>query len=151
MEAAIVRAVVGGVTDVTDGEWGERDWLHLLVDIELAAKEDRSSSITFAFARLPGQAVEKVAFRLPQEAKRLFRQLADAMDTSSNGRWSSARLRVSRDGRYTLEFSYEPPWRLGGNLIDKRFDGALEHWLASDEGAPYRPRVKRWWQGRLGV
>jgi hypothetical protein len=151
LEAAIVHAVTSAVTDVMDGDWGEREWLHLFVDIEVAADGDRSSSIAFAFARLPGQAVEKVAFRLPHEARRLFRRLADAMEMSSSGRWNSARLRLSRDGRYTLEFSYDPPWRLGGNLIDDRFDGALEQWLASDEGAPHRAQVKRWWQGLLGA
>ncbi|TCP36580.1 hypothetical protein [Sphingomonas sp. BK235] len=139
LEAAIVRTVAGGVTDVMDGDWGEREWLHLFVDIEVSAQGGRSSSIAFAFARLPGQAVEKVAFRLPQDAKCMFRQLADAMETSPAGRWSSARLRVSRDGRYTLAFSYDRPWRLSGKLIDDRFKGALELWLASDEGAAYRP------------
>lgn len=65
-EAAIVRAVAANVTDVMDGEWGEREWLHLFVDFEIAAEGDRSSSITFALARLPGRPVEDVSFRLPR-------------------------------------------------------------------------------------
>lgn len=150
IEAAIARAVAANVADVMDGEWGEREWLHLFVDFEIAEKGDRSSSITFALARLPERDVEEVAFRLPQDAKRLFGELADAMAASPNGRWTGAQLRIARDGRYTLDYQYDSHWRLAGNLIDKRFDGYLDHWLASEAGAPYRTRPRRWWQALLG-
>lgn len=149
-EVAVVRAVAANVTDVMDGEWGEREWLHLFVDFEIAAEGDRSSSITFALARLPGQAVEDVSFRLPQEAKRLLGMLADGMGTSPNGRWTCAQLRVERDGRYALSYSYDPPYRLGDNLLDNRFNDYLETWLASADGAAFRPVSAPWWRRVLG-
>lgn len=149
-EAAIVRAVAADVTDVMEGEWGDREWLHLFVDFEIAAEGDRSSSITFALARLPEQPVEDVSFRLPQEAKRLLGTLADGMGSTPNGRWTCAQLRVERDGRYALNYSYDPPYRLGGNLIDNRFRDYLDTWLASEDGAAFRPAPAPWWCRVLG-
>ncbi|MET0249489.1 MAG: hypothetical protein ABW164_07150 [Sphingobium sp.] len=139
IEAAVARAVADGVTDVMDGEWGDREWLHLFVDFEIAAEGDRSSGISFALARLSGQPVDKVSFRLPHEAKRLLGQLADAMSGPSNVRWTCAQLRVERDGRYSFSYSYEPPHRLGGNLLDNRFKDYLTTWLASEDGGAFRP------------
>lgn len=150
MEAAVARAVAANVTDVMDGEWGEREWLHLFVDFEIAAEGDQSSSITFALARRPGEAAEKVSFRMPQEAKRLLGKLADGMGASPNGRWTCAQLRLERDGRYALSYSYDPPYRLGGNLLDKRFNDYLETWLASEDGAAFRPIPAPWWRRMLG-
>ena len=150
-EAAVARAVAANVTDVMDGEWGEREWLHLFVDFEIAAQGDRSSSITFALARLPGQAVEDISFRLPQEAKRLLGLLADGMGASPNGRWTCAQLRVEQDGRYAISYSYDPPYRLGGNLLDNRFQDYRETWLASGNGAAFRPVPAPWWRRMLDL
>jgi len=151
LESDIVRAVAGGVTDVMDGEWGDREWLHLFVDFEIAPEGGRSSSIAFALARRPGRAPEKAAFRLPQEAKLRLGELADAMGATPNGRWTVAQIRISRDGRYDFRYAYGAPWRLSGNLTDKRFETYLDDWLTSDEGAPYQPRERRWWQRMLGA
>lgn len=137
-QAAIVRAVAGNVTDVMDGEWGMREWCHLFVDFEAEPDGGRTSSITFAIARLPGQQPEKISFRLPPEAKRLFVELADAMQKDGTQRWSTAQLRVERDGRHDFQFAYDPPYRLGGNLLDKRFEDYLDTWLASPDGQGYR-------------
>jgi|GEM_PF-981734 len=149
-EAAIARAVAANVTDVLEGEWGKREWLHLFVDFEVDDLGERSSSTTFALARSPGQPMEKVAFRLSRDAKRLFGVLADGMGDSPNRRWTNAQLRVAWDGGYTLNYAYGPPYRLGGNLIDKRFDDYLEHWLASDEGISCNRPARRWWQRLIG-
>ncbi|MFV0625429.1 hypothetical protein ACBY01_15650 [Sphingomonas sp. ac-8] len=137
IEQSIVRAVVGNVSDVMDGDWEDRHWAHLFVDIEIAQDGERDSSTTFALAHKPGQPLEKVSFRLPREAKRLFGELAEAMRRPGDDRWSSAQLRVERDGSYALEFSYDPPWRLSGNLIDKRFKDYLDRWLATPEGRQF--------------
>lgn len=149
-EAAVVRTVAAGVTDVMEGEWDDREWLHLFVDFEIAAEGDRSSSITFALARRSGQPVENVSFRLPQEAKRLLGTLADSMTASPNGRWTCAQLRVERDGRYSLTYSYDPPNRLAGNLLDSRFNDYLDTWLASEDGAAFRPAPAPLWRRILG-
>ncbi|MGE4323167.1 MAG: hypothetical protein AB7E60_09085 [Sphingobium sp.] len=154
IERDIVRAVAGNVTDVMDGEWEDRQWVHLFVDIEIDRDGGRSSSITFALAHKAGQPLEDVAFRLPREAKRLFGELAEAMRRPGEDRWSSAQLRVEGDGRYAFVFSYDLPWRLGGKLIDKRFEDYLDRWLDGPEGARFRqgaasPRRGLW--GKLAA
>lgn len=150
LEAAIVQAVAANVTDLMEGEWGDRQWAHLFVDFEIAPDGERSSSISFVLAHFPGKPLEKLSFRLPREAKRLLATLADDMGARPDGRWSSAQIRVSRDGRYAMDYAYAPPYRLGGNLLDKRFEDYLDTWLQTEEGAPYRPRRTGWraWLGR---
>lgn len=134
----IVCAVAGNVADVMDGEWGDRAWVHLFVDFEIDQESARSSSIVFALARHPGQALEKVAFRLPAEAKQRFSDLAEAMCRPGEDRWSSTQLRIEADGSFAFEFSYGQPWRLGGNLIDKRFEDYLGRWLDTPAGEGLR-------------
>lgn len=141
-EAAIVAKVTAGVTDVIEGEWGDRIWLHLFVDIEVG-EAARTSSISFTLACRPNGPVERVAFRLTPDAKRLFAALADDM-AGMDRRWTSARLTVEPDGRYAIDYRHDPPFRLGGQLIDRRFEGYAERWLASGAGAGCRPPPP-WW------
>lgn len=138
----IARVVAGNVTDVMDGEWEDREWVHLFVDIEIDEDGERSSSISFALTRLPGQPLEKCAFRLASEAKQLFDELAEAMRRPGEDRWSSAQLRIERNGSFAFEFSHDPPWRLGGNLLDKRFEDYLERWHATPEGTRFTQEAK---------
>lgn len=145
LQGDIARAVAGNVSDVMDGEWGDREWVHVFVDFELADDGERSSSVTFALARHPGGPLEKIAFRLPQTAKRLFADLAAAMVQDSDGRrWSSARLKIERDGRFIFDFSHDPPYRLGGNLNDTRFNDYLTDWQAGSSQAPPPARHRSW-------
>ena len=134
IEENLVRAVAGSVTDVSDGDWGDRNWVHIFVDFEIAQIGARSSSIAFTLAHRPQQSLEKVAFRLTPEAKQLFGTLAESMRQPGANRWSSTQLRIERDGSFAFDFSYDQPWRLGGNLIDKRFENYLELWLTTPPG-----------------
>lgn len=43
-----------------------------------------------------------------------------------------------------MDYRYDPPYRLCGNLLDNRFRNYEAAWLASDEGAPYRPKAASW-------
>lgn len=133
----IVRAVAGNVAEVMEGEWEDRTWVHLFVHIEIDQDGGRSSSITFALAHKPGQPLEDISFRLPREAKKLFNELAEAMRQPGEDRWSSAELRIERDGSFAFDFSHAPHWRLAGNLIDKRFDDYLDRWLGTPEGVRF--------------
>ncbi|MFC4256466.1 hypothetical protein GRI97_09935 [Altererythrobacter xixiisoli] len=137
IEQDIVLAMAGNVHAVMDGEWEDREWVHLFVDAEIAPDGSQTSSITFALARKPGGRLEEISFRLPREAKRLLNDLAEAMRQPGGERWSSAQLRIEQDGRYGVEFSYDPPRRLGGDLLDKRFDDYLLRWLETPEGARF--------------
>ncbi len=147
-EATIVAEVVAGVADLTDGEWGNRAWLHLFLDIEVG-DGGRTSSICFSLAHRPGGPVERLAFRLPATAKRMFATLSDDM-AGTGSRWTSARLTVERDGRYAIDYRYDPPFRLGGQLIDRRFEGYLDRWLESEAGAPFREPARPWWRRWTG-
>lgn len=146
----IVRAVAGNVAEVMEGEWEDRAWVHLFTHIEIDQDGGRSSSITFALAHRPGQPLEDISFRLPREAKRLFNQLAEAMRRPGEDRWSSAQLRIERDGTFTFEFSHAPHWRLAGNLIDKRFDDYLDRWLGTPQGVEFARSSAAQSRGLLG-
>ena len=128
-EAALVQAIAGNVHDVMDGEWADREWLHLFADLEIDAKGERTSAICFALARRNDAPVEKVAFRLPPEAKRILAALADDMTAPGSERWTAARIRIERDGRYAIDYRHDRPYRLGGTLNDTRYIDYLERWL----------------------
>ena len=149
LEARIVRAVAACVQDLMDDAWHDREWVHLFVDMEVDGG-GRSSSISFSLCHRPGQPIEKASFRLSPEAKQLFAQLADAVEAATGRRWASTQLRLERSGRYSLTHSYDVPYRLGGQLNDTRFSDYLAQWLASDDGAPWRPAPRGWWQKVLG-
>ena len=144
LEAAIVKAIADGVTDLQEGEWEDHEWVHLFVDFEIAEDGERSSSISFSLARRPGQAVRSMPFRMPWEAKRQLAELADGMGAQPQGRWSTVQIRIAPTGTYVMDYRYDPPYRLGGNLLDNRFRDYEAAWLASDEGAPYRPKAASW-------
>lgn len=130
--ADTVRAVAASVSHVNDGEWGDRDWLRLVVDFESLAHTDepRTSSISFAIARAPAGPLEKVAFRLAQDAKDGFVRIGKLMHGQKGQYWSTCRLVVERDGRYDFQFDYAPPYRLGGNVNDTRYRDYLERYVA---------------------
>jgi hypothetical protein len=128
--ADTVRAVAASVSDVNDGEWGDRDWLRLVVDFESLAHTDepRTSSISFAIARAPGGPLEKVSFRLSPAAKESFLQIGRIMHGQKGQYWTACLLIVERDGQYDFSFSYSPPYRLGGNLNDTRYRDYLDRY-----------------------
>lgn len=81
---------------------------------------------------------------MPSEAKRLLAELADSMKAQAKGRWSTVQIRIVPSGAYVMDYRYDPPYRLSGNLLDNRFRNYEAAWLASDEGAPYRPKAASW-------
>jgi len=130
--AETVRAVAASVSHVSDGEWGNRDWLRLVVDFESLAHADepRTSSISFAIARAPGGPLEKVAFRLAPDAKDGFLRIGQLMYAHKGQHWTTCKLAVERDGKYDFQFDYAPPYRLGGNVNDTRYRDYLERYMA---------------------
>ncbi|MFC4819283.1 hypothetical protein [Dokdonella ginsengisoli] len=130
--AETVQAVAGSVTDVMDGEWGERDWRRLVVNHEslLHTAEPEASTIAFAVATKPGGEPEIVDFRISRAAKNGFKRIADIMHAQKGQYWTVCDLTVERDGSYRFDFSYDPPYRLGGHLHDTRFDDYLQRYLA---------------------
>ncbi len=127
--ADTVQAVAASLHDVNDGEWGDRDWLRLVVDFEsLHGDAPRTSSISFAIARAPGASLEKVAFRLSPSAKAGFAEIGRIMHAQKGQWWTTSTLVVERDGSYDFQFAYTPPYRLGGNLNDTRYRDYLERY-----------------------
>lgn len=151
-EGIVVRAIVANVHDVMDGEWGDREWLHLFADFEVDATGERTSAICFALARHGNDPVEKIAFRLPFEARQILAAVANDMAARDGKRWTAARIRVEQDGGYSIDYVYDAPYRLGGTLNDKRYADYLERWLDSDQGARYRApahsTLRKWFGGK---
>ncbi|KLJ02482.1 hypothetical protein [Luteimonas sp. FCS-9] len=136
--AQTVREVAASVRDVNDGQWGDRDWLRLVVDFESLAEDGgapRTSSISFAIARAPDGPLEKVAFRLSPAAKAGFAEIGRIMQAQKGQTWTTSTLVVERDGRYDFQFAYTPPYRLGGQLNDTRYRDYLERYKA-ETGTP---------------
>lgn len=145
-EAELARAIADGAAQaVAEDACG--DWVHLFVDFEIDASGERSSSISFALVRAADGGIEKLAFRLLPDVKRRLRRLANA---APGGRWTSAQLRMERDGRYAFDYLYTPPCRLGGVINDTRFAGYVGQWLASKAGAPFRAKPRSWLRRWLG-
>lgn len=131
-----VQAVAGSVTDVMDGEWGERDWRRIVVNHEslLHAEEPEASTIAFAVAAKPGGEPEIVDFRLSRAAKNGLKRIADIMHAQKGQYWTVCDLTIERDGSYRFDFSYDPPYRLGGHTHDTRFDDYLQRYAAETAG-----------------
>ncbi|ATD66767.1 MULTISPECIES: hypothetical protein [Luteimonas] len=126
----VVREVAACVTDVMDGEWGNREWkrigLHAEIDTEGGK---RISSQTSAIAAAPGEPLEDVDFRLSRAAKDALVALREAM-RDDRGAWSSTLLTIEPSGTFSFDFSYEPPRRLAGDLLYSPLDGFLEQYEA---------------------
>lgn len=147
LQAEVIHLIVASRHDVMEGEWGDRDWVRLFVDFEW--QDGQRSSITFALAHRPGQRLEKVSFRLPLEAKSKLVELAQAMAPSGQAPWTTARLHIDRDGRFEMETFYNPPRRLGGELIDKRFEDYLDRYVAEHGQPAPQPPSRPWWKTLL--
>lgn len=130
--AETVRAVAASVTDVMDGDWGTREWERLVVNYEslLHTDEPQISDISFAVARERGAALELVDFRLSRAAKDGFQKIGAIMKAQKGQDWTVCDLVIERDGSYRFDFSYDRPYRLGGQLHDTRFDDYLERYQA---------------------
>lgn len=129
----VVRAVAASVTDVMDGEWGDREWLQIAVnfEIEVADRGRRISAQSAAIAHRPGQPLEAVDFALSDEADAAMIALREAM-RDDHGAWNSCDLTIERSGKYRFDFSHAPPRRLGGDLLHAPLDGYLQRYLAGN-------------------
>ncbi|MEP7041731.1 MAG: hypothetical protein ABI843_01635 [Dokdonella sp.] len=127
-----VQAVAASVTDVMDGEWGDREWQRIVVNYEslLHAKEPEASGIAFAVAQAPGGTPELVDFRLSDAAEEGFKRIADIMHAQKGQYWTVVDLTIEHDGSYRFDYSYDTPYRLGGHPHDTRFDDYLQRYLA---------------------
>lgn len=134
--AETVQAVAASVTDVMDGEWGQREWQRIVVNFEslLHTSEPQTSDISFAIAQAPQGQPEMVDFRLSRAARNGFRHIAQVMHAQKGSHWTVCDLVIERDGRYRFDFSYDPPYRLGGQVYDTRFDDYLQRYLAERAG-----------------
>lgn len=144
LQADVVRAVVASVTDLRDGEWGDREWSQLVVDFEtlLDTDDPRTSSVSRVIAvGAPGtvasDGLEVLDFRLSRAAKDALAGLAGAM-AAGGDRWTSARLTVERDGTFAFDFAYGEPYRLSGHPNDTRFNDYLDEYRRRSGGMTHR-------------
>jgi hypothetical protein len=125
----VAREVAACVTDLQDGSWDAREWERIAIDVEIETSGGRRiSAQTSVIARRPGQPFEDLDFRLSMRAKDALIALREAM-RDDRGAWSTCRLRMDRDGRFEFDFSYEPPRRLGGDLLYSPLLGHLDRYL----------------------
>jgi hypothetical protein len=115
----VVPEVAACVSDLQDGSWDAREWERIAIDVEIETKGGRRISAQ----RRPHQPLEDLDFRPSVRAKDALVALRETM-RDDRGAWSTCRLRVDRDGRFEFDFSYEPPRRLGGDLLYSPLQGA---------------------------
>ncbi|MEN5060207.1 hypothetical protein [Luteimonas sp. TWI1416] len=126
----VVREVAACVTDVMEGEWGAREWKRIGLHAEIDTEGGRRiSSQTSAIAAIPAQPLEDVDFRLSRAAKEALVALRETM-REERGAWSSVLLTIEPTGRFSFDFSYEPPRRLAGDLLYSPLDGFLDRYKA---------------------
>lgn len=128
LQDAVVHSIVGDITDLHDGEWGAREWVHIAVNHEVLIEEGRRSSTqTAVLARIPGGELEDLSFRLGAGSKAKLLELRDAMSNDERT-WTIVDLTIERNGHYAFNFSYEPPPRLNGNLLHSPLSGILDRY-----------------------
>lgn len=110
LQSSVVRSIAADVTNLQDGEWGDRDWVFLAVNHEVLVEEGRRSSTQASvIAHRPGGELEDLDFRLSMVSKGHLLALRAAMTELDNRTWTILDLNVERSGRYNFAFSYEPP------------------------------------------
>lgn len=134
-EAETVTAVIASVPNVKDGEWGSRQWRRIVVNYEtlLHTAEPERSIIAFAVAEDRAGVLAIADFTLSREARQGFEQISALMHAAKAEHWTTCDLVIEPDGRYRFDFSYDPPYRLGGKLHDTRFDDYLSRYLAEKQ------------------
>ena len=124
-----VRSVVSDITDLYDGKWEDRDWVHIAVNHEVLIEEGRRSSTqALVLARKPGSALEALSFRLSMATKARLLALREAMSGGGKAPWTILDLTVERNGDYDFVFSHEPPPRLNGDLLHTPLSDLLERY-----------------------
>ncbi len=130
-QGRVAALLARDAVDISDGEWGEREWVQLSVNHELDPKEDlRSSTQAIVLAHRPNEPLEALGFRLSAETKAALAELRSEMDTAEQGRWTIADIVVDRDGTYAFSFQHVPPPRINGDLLHRPLQGYLERYNA---------------------
>ncbi len=125
----VVRSVIADITSLYDGEWEDRDWVHIAVNHEVLIEEGRRSSTqTAVLARKPGGELEDLNFRLSMATKQKLLTVRDIMAKGGKQPWTILDLTIERDGRYDFAFGYGPPPRLSGNLLHTPLSDLLERY-----------------------
>lgn len=129
--AETTKAIVASVSDVMDGEWGDRVWEQIVVNYEtlLHTPEATTSTLAFSVARSSMGVYECVDFRLSDNAEASLENIAEITYAQNGVYWTACNITIEREGEYRFTFSYEHPYRLSGHLDDKRFDDYLELYL----------------------
>lgn len=130
MQDNIVRSVIGDITNLQEGEWEDREWVYIAVNHEVLVEEGRRSSTqTSVLAQKAGAELEDLDFRLSAASKAALLSLREAMATAGQDAWTIVDLTIERNGRYDFEFGYEPPPRLGGDLLHSPLKDLLQRYL----------------------
>lgn len=131
LQDEVVRSIAADRTDLHDGEWEGREWLHIAVNHEVLVEEGkRSSTQAIVLACKRGGPLEDLSFRLSRESKQKILDLRDAMSADGNAPFTIADIAIERDGHYDFAFSYDPPPRLNGDLLHTPLKGLLERYKA---------------------
>lgn len=134
LQGETVREIAASVTDLMEGDWGDREWARIAANVEIdTAQGRRISAQTSAIARSPGHAFEDVDFRLSRQAKDALVALREAM-RDQRGAWNTCDVTIDRSGKYHFDFSYEPPRRLNGDLLHSPLTGHLDRYLSETSG-----------------
>jgi hypothetical protein len=130
-QARVALLLARDVVDISDGEWGEREWIELAVNHELDPTEDlRSSTQAIVLARNPNEPLEALGFRLRADTKAALAQLRSQMDAAGQGRWTIADIVIDRGGAYTFSFKHGQPPRISGDLLHMPLKGYLDRYNA---------------------
>ncbi|NEU94941.1 hypothetical protein [Bradyrhizobium uaiense] len=119
-----------------DGDWGDRDWEQIVVNYEtlLHAPDQTTSATAFSVARQKGGRHECVDFRLSDAAEDGLERVKRDMHAQSGTYWTTCAVTIERDGRYRFDYGYDAPYRLSGNVDDRRFADYLTRYLAEKNG-----------------
>ena len=107
-------------------EKASANWIEIVVNYEL---DDQSGNYLAFLVRKNISVHERLDFRLGFDLEDMFYDLRETYRQISDP-WSTADVRISSNGEFTFDFSYEPPYRIirseNGQLDDPRFDNYLE-------------------------
>ncbi|MFN7089263.1 MAG: hypothetical protein ACK4P4_01755 [Allorhizobium sp.] len=117
--------------DISDGEWGEREWVQLAVNHELDPNDDlRSSTQAIVLAHQPNGPLEALGFRLSAETKAALVELRSEMNAAAQEKWTIANIVVDREGTYSFSFLFDQPPRINGDLLHRPLQDYLERYNA---------------------
>jgi len=115
--AETAKGIVASVSDVMDGEWGDREWERIVVNHQtlLHSPEGTTSAIAFSIARSPAGAHEQLDFRISDEAEAGLENIAEIAHAQNGTYWTVCDVTIERAGTYQFAFSYDRPYRLSGD------------------------------------